>query len=78
MLLAVLIQQIQDAVNAHIPTAVSYLFEDLPESKDHVFSFRHICQYFGYDIVVLRKKLLKLCHGKLKLNQRKMRRADYV
>ena len=69
---SVLLQQIQDAVNIETPgqdkiLAISYLFEDDLHSKQYVFGFRHICDYFGYDPKYFRQKIQELIDSKVKI-----------
>jgi len=40
--------------------AKCYLFEDTQESKEYVFGFRSICDYFGICPESLREKILQL------------------
>ena len=73
LMLAVLLQQIQDTVNAKIPSAISYIFEDSQESEEYVFGFKHICHYFGYDHAVMREKIRELMMNKRRIFARKIR-----
>ena len=73
LMISVLLQQIQDCVNGHRPSAIAYIFEDSRESEEYVFGFKHITGYFGYDHAVMREKIRELMMNKRRIFARKIR-----
>ena len=72
-MLSVLVQQVIDFVNLGDYQAMQYLFNDGPQSDEYVFGFRHICQYFSYQVTYIRGLILEMRARKYQIKARKMK-----